>query len=138
MLTSLERANLLALLYVVFSCVFFTFPIGVPGRVWYLIVAIPDLSLPIYLYSCNNVSNPMRLSAPRNWFKPSSKIFYGSFQGCTSFVDHLCFCVSHAFVSVHCCLVVNCWERTDLLALVGDVIVILLLSHVVAWVSCGT
>ena len=36
----------------------------------------------------------------------------------------MCFfvsCVSHAFVSVHCCLVVTCWERADLLALVGDV-----------------
>ena len=31
------------------------------------------------------------------------------------------FCVSHAFASVHCCLVVTCWERVDLLALVGDV-----------------
>ena len=30
-------------------------------------------------------------------------------------------CVSHAFVSVHCCLVVTCWERADLVALVGDV-----------------
>ena len=29
--------------------------------------------------------------------------------------------VSHAFASVHCCLVVTCWERADLLALVGDV-----------------
>ena len=27
--------------------------------------------------------------------------------------------VSHAFASVHCCLVVTCWERADLLALVG-------------------
>ena len=39
-------------------------------------------------------------------------------------MDHLCFfvsCVSHAFVSVHCCLVVMCWERADLLALVGNV-----------------
>ena len=27
-------------------------------------------------------------------------------------------CVSHAFASVHCCLVITCWERTDLLALV--------------------
>ena len=43
-------------------------------------------------------------------------------------------CVSHAFVSVHCCLVVTCWERADLLALVGDV-VFLLLSHEVSWVS---
>ena len=30
-------------------------------------------------------------------------------------------CVSHAFVSVHCCFVVTCWERADLLALVDDV-----------------
>ena len=29
-------------------------------------------------------------------------------------------CVSHALASVHCCLVVTCWERADLLALVGD------------------
>ena len=40
-------------------------------------------------------------------------------------MDHLCFfvfCVSHAFESVYCCLVVTClWERADLLALVGDV-----------------
>ena len=30
-------------------------------------------------------------------------------------------CVSHACASFHCCLVVICWERADLLALVGDV-----------------
>ena len=30
-------------------------------------------------------------------------------------------CVSHAFASVHCCLVITCLERADLLALVGDV-----------------
>ena len=38
-------------------------------------------------------------------------------------MDHLCFVsyASHAFASVHCCLVVTCWERADLLALVGDV-----------------
>ena len=29
-------------------------------------------------------------------------------------------CVSHAFAAVHCCLVVTCWERADLLALVCD------------------
>ena len=61
-------------------------------------------------------------------FKPSSKIFLLTvprrYFFCTSFVDHLCFfvsCVSYAFESVHCCLVVTCWERADLLALVGDV-----------------
>ena len=38
-------------------------------------------------------------------------------------MDHLCFlsCVSRAFASVHCCLVLTCWERADLLAHVGDV-----------------
>ena len=30
-------------------------------------------------------------------------------------------CVSHAFASVQCCLVVTCWEGADLLGLVGDV-----------------
>ena len=30
-------------------------------------------------------------------------------------------CVSRAFASVHCCLVVTCWERVDLLTLVGYV-----------------
>ena len=30
-------------------------------------------------------------------------------------------CVSHDFASVHYCLLVTCWDRTDLLALVGDV-----------------
>ena len=36
-------------------------------------------------------------------------------------MNHLCFCVSHAFGSLHCCFVVTCWERADLLALVSDV-----------------
>ena len=37
-------------------------------------------------------------------------------------MDHLCSVsyVSHAFLSVHCCLVVTCWERADLFALVGE------------------
>ena len=30
-------------------------------------------------------------------------------------------CDCHAFASVHCCLVVSCWERADLLAVVCDV-----------------
>ena len=40
---------------------------------------------------------------------------------CGSFVCFFVSCVSHAYASVHCCLVVICWQRTDLLALVGDV-----------------
>ena len=38
-----ERANLLTLLFVMFYCVFVTFPCGVLGQMWYLIVSIPDL-----------------------------------------------------------------------------------------------
>ena len=30
-------------------------------------------------------------------------------------------CVCHSFASVHCCLVVKCWERPDFLALFYDV-----------------
>ena len=40
-----ERADLVALLYVMFYCVFVTFPCGILGQVWYLIVSIPDLCL---------------------------------------------------------------------------------------------
>ena len=40
---------------------------------------------------------------------------------CGSFVFFVS-CVSHDFASIHCCLVVvPCWERPGLLALVGDV-----------------
>ena len=47
-------------------------------------------------------------------------------------------CISHAFASVHCCLVVTCWEKADLLALVGNVYCIFVTSHVVSWVRCST
>ena len=40
-----ERDVLLALLCVMYSCVFVTFPYGVPSHEWYLIVSIPDLCL---------------------------------------------------------------------------------------------
>ena len=48
--TCLESADLLALLCVMFSCVFVTFPYGVLGQV-YLIVSIPDCFLcPYFKY----------------------------------------------------------------------------------------
>ena len=31
------------LLFVMFNCVFVTFPCGIQGQVWYMIVSIPDL-----------------------------------------------------------------------------------------------
>ena len=46
--TCYEGADILALLYVMFCCVFVTFPCGVLGRVWCLIVSVPDLCLLTY------------------------------------------------------------------------------------------
>ena len=45
------RAEYLALLCVGCSCVCVILPYGVPGRLWYLIVSIPDLCLPLYFYA---------------------------------------------------------------------------------------
>ena len=42
--------DLLALLFVMVYCVFVTFPYGVLGQVWYLIVSIPDLYLLLYIF----------------------------------------------------------------------------------------
>ena len=47
--TCLERADLLAILYVMLTCVFANFPYGVLDQVCYLIVLIPDLCLLSYL-----------------------------------------------------------------------------------------
>ena len=64
------------------------------------------------------------LTIPRQYFFCGSFVFFAS-------------CVSHAFASVHCCLVVTYRERADLLALVGDAYCIQLLSHLIFWVRCG-
>ena len=47
-----ERADLLPLWYMMFSCVFVTFPYSILGQVWYLIVLIADLCLLPYFYNC--------------------------------------------------------------------------------------
>ena len=44
----LERADLLALLFVMSSSLFCHFPYSVLGQVWYLIVWIPDLCILSY------------------------------------------------------------------------------------------
>ena len=46
---SWQRAGLFSLLCVTFYCVFVTFPCGVLGQVWYLIVSISDLCLLSYI-----------------------------------------------------------------------------------------
>ena len=81
--------------------------------------------------------------APWNRFKPSSKnftdrskailllwIFYGFFF-CLVFAMPLC-------ESVYMCLVVTCWERADLLALVCGVFCEFVTFPLVSWVRCGT
>ena len=55
-----ERADLLALLYVMFSRVFVTFPYGIPDHVLYLIVPIPDLCLSLYFY-CGHLHKIFRI-----------------------------------------------------------------------------
>ena len=74
--------------------------------------------------------------APWSLFKPSSEIFLLTIPRwyffCRSFLCVFLSCVSNAFASIHCCLVVTCWERADLLALVGDLYCILLLFHVLS------
>ena len=52
---SWERADLLALLFMIFYCVFVTVPYGIQGQVWCLIVSIPDrclLSQVDFLFNC--------------------------------------------------------------------------------------
>ena len=51
-ITCWERADLLALWRVMFRCVFVTFPYGVSGQMWYLIVSIPGIRLLLNLYKC--------------------------------------------------------------------------------------
>ena len=43
-----ERDKLLALLYVMFSCVFVTLPCGILGQMWYLIISISECCLFTY------------------------------------------------------------------------------------------
>ena len=47
MATCRERADILALVFFVMSsyCVFVTFPCGMLGQVWYMIVSIPGLEV---------------------------------------------------------------------------------------------
>ena len=78
-----------------------------------------------HLYVLIHIWTKGEVGAPLNQIKPSSKIFYWPFQGGTSLVELLCFsCIvfaMHLYASVHMCLVVTCWERADLLALVCGV-----------------
>ena len=63
----------------------------------------------IYLWVLIHILIKGEFGAPWNWFKPSSKIFYWSFQGGTYFVDLLCFFLSNVYYAfVRVCLYVSC------------------------------
>ena len=69
--TCWERADLLALLYVIFLCVFVTFSHGVLGQLSYLIVSISDLCLLPYFTVYSNRSKLTRaltLNNPKTTF----------------------------------------------------------------------
>ena len=65
-ITCLERADLLALLYVMFSCGFVTFPYDVLCQVWYLVVSIPDLCLLSYFVLIETVKSRAALISYSN------------------------------------------------------------------------
>ena len=59
-----ERADLLALLYAMFSCFFVTFPYGHSGQVRYLFVSIPDLCLYLVLMDFPINIDTIRMGLP--------------------------------------------------------------------------
>ena len=60
MVTCWERADLLALIYVMFYCVFVTFTCGVLGKVWCMIVSILDLNLLSYYEMAHFLQNKQK------------------------------------------------------------------------------
>ena len=112
MITSWEMADLLALLYVMFYCVFVTFPCGVLGQVWCLIVSIPGLCLSFLLYFLAFLCVVF------------SRIFVSIYIGALGQVWYLIVSIPNlclllyfnTVLSCPCSLVITCWERADLLA----------------------
>ena len=66
-ITSLERVDFLTLLCVVFSNLFVTFQYGVLGQVWFLIVSIPDLCLPLYFNVLEKFSYVIKILCYHIW-----------------------------------------------------------------------
>ena len=75
--TCCERADFLALLYVVFSCVLVTFPFDILGQVKYLVLSIPDFCLlPYCEYEIQYTDTKLSLSLKRTKVaKKKSSIF---------------------------------------------------------------
>ena len=62
-----EPANLLVLLYVMFSCGFVSFLCGVLGQVWCLIVSIPDFCILPHIVITNKLKNKQTVKAEDNF-----------------------------------------------------------------------
>ena len=58
------------LTFVMFSCVFVTFPYGVLDQVWYLIVSIPDICLLPYFLCIYICWTPMVVLKPEGFNDP--------------------------------------------------------------------
>ena len=88
-----ERANFLALFCAMSYCGFVTFPFGVLGQMWYLIVSIPDLCHLTFVFgSCFVVQNLVSfLVLPSPFCEERSGCFTFIAFGCHVTVS---FCVS--------------------------------------------
>ena len=61
------------LLFVMFNCVFVTFPCGILGQLWYLIVSIPDLAAFLtFQYSKTCFKRPLKKNT-KHWFPKEDK-----------------------------------------------------------------
>ena len=67
------------------------------------------------------------------------RLVESNFFFCDSFMFFFCLVFAMSLcTSVYMCLVVTCWERADLLALVCGVYCECVTFPLVSWVRCGT
>ena len=93
-----EGAGLLALLCVMFSCAFVTFPYGVLGQVWFLFELIPDLRLLSLLHVNNNdAEQPAYLVI----LLPAHPAFFA--HNCVSGMQSFYFCESKDEIVLQTC-----------------------------------
>ena len=98
MVTCWERADILALLCAVFSCISVTFP-----HVSWSITEIRVSLVPLNMFKPS-----------RNWFTDHSKRCFF----CGSFICYFAFIfICYAVLSVSCSPAIYCWKMTDLFAL---------------------
>ena len=81
MVTCWERADLLALvgeffLFLLFFCIFVTFPCGILVQVWYLIVSFPDLCRLSYVYVIEYRGMNELLASATVDLRPSRSAFF--------------------------------------------------------------